>query len=601
MTSASPSPSDLPDMGSLIPPHLRPQDALPLSGGLKDRPSPLGLVASAQRITSTNLSSTSSRAGKNAEWQTDAWEMYDLIGEQRFLANTLAGRASQARLFVGKLPGGDPLAEPEPVDDAVLQAMLDAVGKASTGRAQLVLRMVINYFIAGEGYLVGFPPALLAKARGEKPDAAAVPPAREVLMNELEWRILSVVELKYKTEKTVEVSLAETGGKKLEVAVDDLYIIRSWRSHPQRAWQADSPTRSSLPVLRELVGLTMSIGAQIDSRLAGAGVFIVPDGARKAMLRSMGESEDSPEDPIADALIAAMSTAIENRSSAASFTPIVLTVPDDTTEKFHHITFSSAFDKEMRPLREESIRRMALGQDAPPELLLGVGGMNHWGAWLVREDVVTTHLEPPLALFCDSLTTQYLRPMMRAAGYSPEEVDDTVVWYDVSHMIVRPNRGTDAQAVYDKGELSGESLRRENGFDESDAPPIIGVPDPAVDLALQLVAQAPSLMQAPGLPAIVEQIRAVQTGDTAAAAANVEAGGTGEDEEVDAEAAPAGDDGTDSSSNEGPPATSEAPADPAAITASAVRAGRSDGAVTEAAIAGRLEEEHADDDEEAGS
>lgn len=584
-----------------MPPHLRPQEALPLSGGLKDRPSPLGLTASAQRITSKNVSATTSRAGKSAEWQTDAWEMYDLIGEQRFLANTLAGRASQARLFVGKLPSGDPLAEPEPVDDVALQAMLDAVGKASTGRAQLVLRMVINYFIAGEGYLVGFPPALLAKARGEDLSNGAVPPAREALMNELEWRVLSVVELRYKTEKTVEVSLAETGGKKLEVPVDDLYIIRSWRSHPQRAWQADSPTRSSLPVLRELVGLTMSIGAQIDSRLAGAGVFIVPDEARKAMLRSMGEDENSAEDPIADALIAAMSTAIENRSSAASFTPIVLTVPDASADKFKHITFSSAFDKEMRPLREESIRRMALGQDAPPELLLGVGGMNHWGAWLVREDVVTTHLEPPLALFCDSLTTQYLRPLMRAAGYPSEEVDDTVVWYDVSHMIVRPNRGTDAQAVYEKGELSGESLRRENGFDENDAPPIIGRPDPAVDLALQLVAQAPSLMQAPGLPAIVEQIRAVQAGDTAAAAANVEAGGTGEDEGADAETTPAGDggaDGTDSSSSEGPPATSETPADPAAITASAVRAGRSDGAVTEAAIAGRLEEEHAADDEE---
>jgi len=593
----SPSPADLPDMGSLVPPHLRAQAALPLSGGLQNRPTPLGLTASAQRLTSTNVAGGPNRAGKAGEWQTDAWDMYDLVGEQRFLANTLAGRASQARLYVGRLPSNDPLAEPEALDDPVLQGMLDSIGKAATGRAQLVLRMVMNYFIAGEGYLVGFPPHILAKARGE----AMVTPINgnsEVLMTDLEWRVLSVGELRYKTEKTVEVSLAETGGKKTEVSIDELYVIRSWRPHPHKAWQADSPTRSSLPVLRELVGLTMAIGAQVDSRLAGAGVFIVPDSARKAMLRAMGESEDSAEDPLADALIEAMSAAISDRSSAASFTPLVLTVPDESVEGFKHITFDKEFDKQLKPLREEAIRRVALGQDAPPELLLGVGGMNHWGAWLVREDVVTTHLEPPLALFCDSLTTQYLRPLMEALGYSAEEIDDTVIWYDVSHMIVRPNRGTDAQALYDKGELSGESLRRENGFDENDAPPVIGLPDPAVDLALQLVAQAPSLMQAPGLPAIVEQIRAVQAGDTEAAALIVEEGGVGSEDEVvvdedaDAESSEA------ESSGDGPPATSDDAAAPATITASAVAGKRRDGAVTEAAIAGRLEEQTSDDDEE---
>lgn len=584
-------------MGSLIPPHLRAQDALPLSGGLQSRPSPLGLVASASRLTSKNVKGAVNRAGKASEWQADAWDMYDLIGEQRFLANTLSGRASQARLYVGRLPADDPLAEPEALDDPVLQGMLDSIGKAATGRAQLVLRMVLNYFIAGEGYLVGFPPHILARARGEVLPTPINGNA-DVLMTDLEWRVLSIAELRYKTEKTIDVMLAETGGSKIEVPIDELYVIRSWRPHPQKAWQADSPTRSSLPVLRELVGLTMTIGAQVDSRLAGAGVFIVPDSARKAMLRSMGEPEDSDEDPLADALIEAMSAAIGDRSSAASFTPLVLTVPDEAADKFHHITFSSPFDKQLQPLREEAIRRVALGEDAPPELLLGTGGMNHWGAWLVREDVVTTHLEPPLALFCDSLTVQYLRPLMAALGYSQEDIDDTVIWYDVSHMIVRPNRGTDAQALYASGELSGEALRRENGFDENDAPPIIGVPDPAVDLALQLISQAPSLMQAPGLPAIVEQIRAVQAGETTAAAEAVADGGTGEEEDAaPADAAPDADSAdADTSSNEGPPATEGDDAAPPTITASAVAGKRRDGAVTEAAIAGRLEEQG--DDEE---
>ena len=182
---------------------------------------------------------------------------------------------------------------------------------------------------------------------------------------------------------------------------------------------------------------------------------------------------------------------------------------------------------------------------------------------------------------------------MEALGYSESEINDTVVWYDVSHMIVRPNRSADAQVVYDKGELSGEALRRESGFDEGDAPPVLGRPDPAVDLALQLVAQAPALMQAPGLPAIVEQIRLVQTGDTGAAAALVEAGGTGS-EDPDAAVVDAADATVDApASEDGPPATEDAPATPPEITASAVRNLRRDGAVTGPAIAGLIEERDA--------
>lgn len=556
-------------MEVLLPPALRPSAEAQLTAAARPKPVPLGLSASAARLKKQTLATTLRRGGPDAGWQADAWEMYDLVGEQRFLANVLAGRASQARLYVGRLPSHDPLASPEVLDDPTLQSMLDSIGRAATGRAQIVLRAVMNYFIAGEGFLVGIPSHLLAAARGEKVDSP-VPPSSEILLGDLEWRFLSTAELSYKSETTVNLSLTEAGGKAVETPVDSLYIIRSWRPHPRASWLPDSPTRSSLPVLRELVGLTMAIGAQVDSRLSGAGMLLVPDSARKAMLRTMGLPEDSEADPMADALIDAMSTAIQDRASAASFVPLVVTVPDNSVENFKHITFSSTFDKEMRPLREEAIRRLALGQDAPPELLLGVGGMNHWGAWLVREDVVTTHLEPPLALFCDSLTTQYLRPLMQALGYSQDEIDDTVVWYDVSHMIIRPNRGTDAQVLYDKGELSAEALRRENGFDENDAPPILGESDPAVDLALQLVAAAPSLMQAPGLPGIVEQIRLVQNGNTSAAAEAVAEGGTGNVDPT-SDAVPATRDSSTPAASSGDiPATSDAPADPAAVTASAV-------------------------------
>ena len=155
---------------------------------------------------------------------------------------------------------------------------------------------------------------------------------------------------------------------------------------------------------------------------------------------------------------------------------------------------------------------LALGQDAPPELLLGSGGMNHWGAWLVREDVVTTHLEPPLSLICDALTTQYLPPLMRELGYPEDDLEKYVIWYDVDHLIARPNRTQDAKDLYALNEIGGRALREAVGFEEGDAPEEKEVLDPAIEMAFQLVSNTPSLAQTPGLTVLVEQIRAMLKG-----------------------------------------------------------------------------------------
>src|SRR3546814_9449478 len=87
----------------------------------------------------------------------------------------------------------------------------------------------------------------------------------------------------------------------------------------------------------------------------------------------------------------AMHPPFRDRASAAAVVPLTVPIPDDGTGRsaadyVHAQTFHTPFDEETRELREEAIRRLALGQDAPPELLLGVGNMNHWGAWLVQAD-----------------------------------------------------------------------------------------------------------------------------------------------------------------------------------------------------------------------
>lgn len=506
---------------------------MPDSGTPMVKPAPLSsITASASRLTSKEIKKRQmagrGRTTGSNDWQAEAWDMYDLVGEQRFLAATLAGRMGQARLYVGKMEKDD-TAEPGKIEDESIKGILDSVGGNAAGRSQLIRRLGMNLFIAGEGWLVGIPKALLPEYEGQ---GYALPTEAEgealsIDVNDLEWRVFSIDEVAVDQQGLANISIDDS--TKISVSPDLLYLIRVWRPHPRKAWQADSPTRASLPILRELVGLTMHISAQVDSRLAGAGVLVVPQSASDAMRRSQGlptggVGSDDEADPFTDALIDAMLTPISDRGNASALVPLVITVPDESAGKFEHITFAQPLDNEARSLREEAIRRLALGQDAPPELLLGVGGMNHWGAWLVREDVVTTHIEPPLALICDALTTQFLHPLLIAEGYTPEEAAEYVIWYDVSHMIVRPNRGSDAMALFDKGALSAEALRTATGFDEGDAPTVTKIVDPAVTMALEMVKNAPSLAQAPGIAALVEQIRAVLNGDDLAdVQGNVEA------------------------------------------------------------------------------
>jgi hypothetical protein len=140
--------------------------------------------------------------------------------------------------------------------------------------------------------------------------------------------------------------------------------------------------------------------------------------------------------------------------------------------------------------------------------------MNHWGAWLVKEDTITTHVEPPLARFCDALTTQFLHPMLEArGGFTEEQAADYVVHYSVQHLISRPNNTADAFTAHERGVINDDALRRETGFTDTDAPDD-GNMDAAVAMVLAMVQQTPALAANPGMPALLGQVREVLAGRT---------------------------------------------------------------------------------------
>lgn len=479
------------------------------------RPRPNALTAAAARLTSKNFdrfkqkrsgSVSDSRAG-------EAREMYRIVGEQRFLASTIAGRIGQGLLYVGRLDPDNPTAEPERVeDDPAIRDAIAGFGRTPAQRAQLLTRAGLNLFVVGDGWFVGIPRAFASSTSSDDPPPSPLDAPGEdgIDLSDLDWHMLSTKEVDTSEEGQVKLRLDGDGADARTYHPDAILMIRFWRPDPFEWWMADSPVLASLPVLRELVGLTMHVSAQIDSRLAGAGILIVPESAKEAINRAAGVQPDGEDDdPFTDALIEAMVTPITDRSNASAYVPLVITVPDDVADKFKHISFSTPLDAEARQLRDEAIRRLALGEDAPPELLLGMATMNHWGAWLVREDVIVTHVEPPLALICDALTREYLWPALIASGRTEDEARQYVIWYSVQHLISRPDRLADAQLLHTAGVLNDSALRDAGGYDDDDAPE---GRDPAIQIVMDMVTKAPSLAGDPGLPTLVNQVREVLMG-----------------------------------------------------------------------------------------
>lgn len=474
------------------------------------RPRPMeSMVAAASIISSKQI-----KRSAHESWQGEAWDMYDEVGELRFVANAIAGAMSHARLYVGRVEDPDSN-EPVEVEDGPAVELFRHLGGGPTGKRELLRRLAIQLFMPGDGWLVGLPPDTLDPGAGPAdPDEAIGPGGDEpVRLSDLSWHVFSVTEVMFRSGE-IEINLG--GNEKRRVSEDDCYLIRVWRPHPRKWWTADSPVRANLPILRELVGLTKHIAATIDSRLAGAGLLVLPESVTVMgdISESPDEDDDGETDPVLAALMDAMITPIKNRDSAAAVVPVLLKASDEAAAAIGQnslIRFSTPFDERSKELRDEAIRRLALGLDTTPEMLLGMGSVNHWSAWLLDEINAKIHIDPVLSLICDALTTAFLRPALAEAGV--DDPDQYVVWWDLSDLTLRPDRSAEATTGKQMGILSDEAWRRETGFDETDAPPAdeTGV-DIAVRTALELVTAAPSLIQAPGLPALVDQIRAVTSG-----------------------------------------------------------------------------------------
>lgn len=379
------------------------------------------------------------------EWQEEAWRHYDECGELAYLVDLIAKAMSRARLYITQLDDNDrPVESPDEAPAGVNDAFLGGPSQ----QAELLHDVGVQLGVPGECYLIGEP----------ERDESGRATDRET------WCIASIDELQERTGTYV----LDQGDGPRELPADETVIVRIWQPSPRKHALPRSPVQANRRVLRLIERLSQYVQSQIDSRLAGAGILLMPN----ELTFAAADSEENAEDGVSSflaALTEAMTTAVRDRDSVAALVPIVVQGPAEYLEKARLLSFATDLSSAVPGMLDGAIRRLALGLDAPPEMLLGMTQTNHWGAWMTDEATIKYHVETKLELFCAALTQQMLWPALEgAAGVTDPK--RWVVWYDTSELTQTPDKGADAKDLYGLGELSGDALRRETGFADTDAP-----------------------------------------------------------------------------------------------------------------------------------
>lgn len=456
---------------------------------------PTTLTAAATPVTdpATATSQAATKTGSGLAWQAEAWQRLDEVGELRAVCDWKASAVSRCRLVASALDAtsGSPTGR---TDDAAVQAIVRDIAGGVTGQAAILRRFATLMTIPGEGFI-----AIIVRdtehGTGE------------------EWHVLSREEI---TRRNNRITLLLPDGGTHPFNTEQDHLFRIHEPHPRNSTEPDSPARAALPILREIVRMGQNIEGAGKSRNAGNGMVILPQ--EISMPATTPPRGDAPGLPapapatvvrtdargVMQALNDAMSTAISDPASAAALVPLFLQAPGEYLDKIRHITFSSEVTETSLKTREAAIRRLALALDVPPEVLLGIGSTTHWNAFIVEAEAIKLHIAPLLERICDALTRCVLWPMLRSEGHPDPE--SQVIWYDTAGLALRPDRGADADAAFDRGTITRDAYLRAKGFnpdsDSHDLSTITGWQQLAADLAAHRPELLPMLapLIAAGLP-----------------------------------------------------------------------------------------------------
>lgn len=406
------------------------------------------VVASAATLSRNNASDM--RRVKQA-WQERAFAYYDVVPEVWFASQFYARGLSKLRLFPALM---DDEGEIEPAEDAQLDELFNRVQDPHGGRSTMFYNYGTLMFLTGECYL------LCTAAEGE-----------EV------WEVVSTRELDISDENTITRRWDDGGSPKVyttkpgsdtSLGPDEAIVYRMWRRHPRKSRLADAPLRASLDICEELVLLTLGIRARVRSRLSGAGILVLD---ADVTLPAAEEGDATDEDSFVRKFGEHLMEPIGDEGSASAVVPFLMRIPTagrKIGDLIEHIRIHNPGEEfPERGMREEAVKRLAVGLDLPPELLLGLAGANHWTSWQI-DDQSWELLQPTVQQLVDDLAGAYLRPAAKEDGYA--DWARLTLGYDESEIVTKPDRSKDAFQAHDRLIISDASAREAGGWNDDDQP-----------------------------------------------------------------------------------------------------------------------------------
>lgn len=421
-------------------------------------------IMSAQSIDLTKPMEVRRQRMARREWQSQVWPIYRVLPEIRYPANYTGNALSRFTMRPGWRDPESPTADPtipernnRPAIIGAAEDILAMLEGPNGGPSEIQRRFGITQSVSGDGWLVGVDRA-----------------------GESEWAFLSNNEVQFaewgmgdqRRERAFRNATGDEDWKREEnLLPDDAYLHRFWTAHPEFSEQADSPLEALRADAQRLIDLNDAISARIISRLATAGILFLPNSLTMPIMPDMGDDKRAEMDPIMASIFTLMTTAIQERGTAASVIPILLRGPDELGDKIRHITLDDVIsDTEMR-LREELRSNITHGQDLPVEVQTEMGGSNHWNTWQITDSTLANHLQPKADGYADSLTRVYLRPMLRSLEmFDESEIRNVVVIADGSNVATRPNGAEDTRQLHDRITISDRTLRNAAGAEDADAP-----------------------------------------------------------------------------------------------------------------------------------
>lgn len=188
------------------------------------------------------------------DWQAEAWRLYEQVGELQSVCSWLGNAASRVTLFAAEVDDETGRAD-TPTTDKAAQSIVSDMAGGVVGQSSMNRQAAVLLTVVGEYYV-----AIMTDDDGTE-----------------SWNVVphERVSRDMNGDFTVNINGHE---RVINAETDSLFRVHV--PDPRKPELAHSSVKAALPILREIVAMDSVIRAESQSRVAGAGLLIVPTEAQ---------------------------------------------------------------------------------------------------------------------------------------------------------------------------------------------------------------------------------------------------------------------------------------------------------------------------------